>query len=236
MDELLGGRAAVEDAGIAFLQNDHATALDARVVGIHGGGDDVGEAHVGDEAAALVHLQHRFAAVLPFGDAHLAGQHAGFDADKRDRFGERERGADLLAVFARFHRRGAGDVFGALLRRAALMNGREAEIAGEAARGGAGVHPGQFERNQRQRQVFRAGDETALFRVEKRGGDAALVEMREQAGLFRRPLVRIAPAAGDEPGDRPARHAARRLHEHVQFVTIGEAPHDLADIVAGQGG
>ena len=77
----------------------------------------------------------------------------------------------------------AGNVFGALLRRAALVNGREAEIARQAARGRAGVHPRQFKRNQRQRQIFRPGDEPALFRVEKGGGDAALVEVREQAAF-----------------------------------------------------
>ena len=118
-----------------------------RIVGIHGGGDDVGKAHVRDEAAALVHLQHRLLAVLPFRDAHLAGEHSGFDADERNRLGQRKRRAHLLAVFARLERRGAGDVFFALLRRAALVNRREAEIAREAAGGRAGVHPRQFKRD-----------------------------------------------------------------------------------------
>ena len=58
VDQLARGRAAVEGAGVGFLQNDHAAALDARVVGVDGGGDEIGEAHVGDEAAALVDLQH----------------------------------------------------------------------------------------------------------------------------------------------------------------------------------
>ena len=131
------------------------------VVGIHGGGDDVGEAHVGDEAAALVHLQQRFPAVLPFGHAHLAGQHAGLDAHERNRLGQRKRGADLLAGFAGLERGGAGDVFGALLRRAALVNRRQAEIARQAARGRAGVHPRQFKRDQRQRQILWPGDKPA---------------------------------------------------------------------------
>ena len=190
--------------------------LICRIVGIHGGGDDVGETHVRDETPALFHLQQRLAAVLPFRDAHLAGQHAGFDADERQRLGERERGAHLLAVFARLERRGGGDVFCALLRRAALVNRREAEIAREAAGGRAGIHPRQFKRDERQHEIFRPGDEPALFRVQKRGGDAAFVVVLEQAVFLRRPLVRIAPAGGDEPGDRPARHAARGLHEHVQ--------------------
>ena len=134
-----------------------------------------------------------------------------------------------LRCLARLERRGAGDIFVALLRRAAFVNRREAEIARQAARGRAGVHPRQFKRDQRQRQIFRPGDETAVFRVQKRGRDAAFVVMLEQAIFLRRPLVRIASARGHQPRDRPARHAARRLHEHVQFIAVGKAPHDLAD-------
>ena len=57
VNQLLGRGSAVEDALVALFQNHHATALDARVVGVDGGGDEVGEGDVGDEAAALVHLQ-----------------------------------------------------------------------------------------------------------------------------------------------------------------------------------
>ena len=46
------------------------------------------------------------------------------------------------------------------------MNGREAEVAREAAGGRAGVHPRQFKRDERQRQIFGAGDEPAQFRVQ----------------------------------------------------------------------
>ena len=140
-----------------------------------------------------------------------------------------------LRLFARFHRRRGGDIFRALLRRAAFMDGRQAEIAGQTAGGGPGVHPGQFKRNHRQRKIFGPGDETALLRVKKSGGDTAFVKVREQRGLVRRPFVRIAPAAGDEPRDRPAGHVARGLNEHLQFIAIGKAPHDLADVIAGQG-
>jgi len=56
---LLGGRAAVPGAGIAFLEDDHAARLDAWVSGVDRGGHEVGVAHVGDEAAALVDLQER---------------------------------------------------------------------------------------------------------------------------------------------------------------------------------
>ncbi len=71
VDQLAGGRAAIEVAGVGLFQDHHAAALDARIVGIHGGGHEVGEAHVGDEAAALFHLQNRLFAVFPLGDATL---------------------------------------------------------------------------------------------------------------------------------------------------------------------
>ena len=217
VDQFLGGRAAVPNSRIAFLQNHHATALESGVVGLDGGGDDIGETHVRDEAAALVHLQQRFLPVLPFGDAHFAGQHAGFDADERNRFGQGEGGAHLFAVFPGLERGGVGNVFGALLRRAALVNRRQAKIARQAACGRARVHPGQLKRDQRQRQVLRPGDEPAVFRIQESRRDAAFVEVRQETGFCRRPFVRIAAAVGDQPGDRPARDPARSLHQHLQI-------------------
>ena len=123
----------------------------------------------------------------------------------------------------------------ALLGRAALVDGSQAEVARQAAGGGPGVHPGQLEGDQRQRQVLRALDEAAMLRVQERRGDAALVERRQQAGLLGRPLVGIARALGHEPGDRAARHGAGGLDEHRQIVAVGEAPHELADVVPGKG-
>ena len=106
--QLFGWGAAVEDALVGLFQNHHATALDARVVGVDRGGDKVGEGDVGDEAAALVHLQHRLLAVFPLGNAHFAAQHAGVDADVGDGLGEREGAAPGLAVFAGLRRSGRG--------------------------------------------------------------------------------------------------------------------------------
>ena len=178
----------------------------------------------------------RFLAVLPLGDAHLAGQHAGFDADEGDRFGEREGGADLLAIFAGLERRGAAHVVGALLRRAALVNGRKTEVARQAAGGRAGVHPGQLEGDQRQREILRPLDEPALLGIQERGGDAALVEVLAAdsflAGVH---SCELRPPLATSAGDRAARHGTGGLHQHVQFVAVGKAPHDLADIVPGQG-
>ena len=56
MDQLLRGCATIKDAGVALFQDDHATTLDAFVTGVHGGGHEIGESDVGDEAAALFHL------------------------------------------------------------------------------------------------------------------------------------------------------------------------------------
>ncbi len=154
-------------------------------------------------------------AVLPLGNANFAGEHSGLNPGERDRFGKRKCGADLLAFLTRLERRGAADVFGALLRRSALMNRRQTQIARKAARGSPGVHPRKFERNQRQREVLRPGDEAALLRVKGRGGDATLVEVLKQSRFRRRPFVRIASAVRDDTGDRPARHGAAGLHEHV---------------------
>ena len=98
-----------------------------------------------------------------------------------------------------------------------------------------GIHPGKFEGDQGQRQVLGPFDKAAVFGVQEGGGDAALVEGRQQAGLFGRPLVGVARALGDQPGDRAARHGAGGLDEHGQVITVGEAPHDLAHVVPGQG-
>ena len=134
-----------------------------------------------------------------------------------------------------FGRRGEGQVMVALFGRAPLMDGSQAEVAGQAGGGRPGIHPGKLEGNQRQRQVLGPLDEAAVLRVEEGGGDAALVEGRQEAGLFRRPLVGIARALGDQPGDRSARHGAGGLDEHGEVIAVGEAPHELAQVVPGQG-
>src|ERR1035441_6153356 len=54
--------------------NHHAGTLDAIVPGIDRSGNEIGEAHVGDEAAALFHVQERLLAVRPFRAANFAPQ------------------------------------------------------------------------------------------------------------------------------------------------------------------
>ena len=106
-------------------------------LGIHGGGDHVGEAHVGDEATAFFDLQYRFLALFPFGDADFAAQHAGFDPDERDGLGKGEGGADLAAVFAGFGRRSQGHVVSRCSGVPRSWMGRKTEIARQAAGGRA---------------------------------------------------------------------------------------------------
>ena len=55
--QLARRRPAIEGAGIALFDDHDARALDAFVAGIDRGGDEVGEAHVGDEASALLDVQ-----------------------------------------------------------------------------------------------------------------------------------------------------------------------------------
>ncbi len=208
-------------------------ALDARIVRIHRRGHEIGEAGVGDEAAALLHLQHRFPAFRPFGNAHLAAQHAGFDAHVGDRLGEAECAAPRFVLPS--PGRAAAHVELALLRRAALVDGRKRQASGQAAGGRAGVHPGQLKRHQRQRQVLRPFDEAAVRGIHEHAGDARFVERFQQAGLFRRPFVGVARARRHQPGHRSARHRPHRLHQHLQIVAIREAPENLPDIVSRQG-
>ena len=115
------------------------------------------------------------------------------------------------------------------------MNGGEGEAAGQAAGGGAGVHPGELECYQGEGEVLGTFDEAALGRVHEHAGDAGFVEGLEERLLVGGPLVGVAGAGGDQAGDRSARHGADGLHQHLEVVTIGEAPQNLADVVAGQG-
>src|ERR1039458_10134348 len=61
--QFLGGGSVVECALVGFFQNHNATALDARVVGGHGGGDEIRKRNIGNEPAALIYLQPGLLAV-----------------------------------------------------------------------------------------------------------------------------------------------------------------------------
>src|SRR6266704_2407097 len=104
MNKLLGRRAAIKDAGISIFEDDHATAFDPSVSRIDGGRNEVRMADVGDEASALIHLELRLFAFLPFCDCNFSAKHAGLDPDIRNGFGQCERTAPSLAIFARLWR------------------------------------------------------------------------------------------------------------------------------------
>src|ERR1035438_4353901 len=50
----------------SLRSEDHARALEARVVRFHRGRHEIGETHVGDEAAALLDAQYGFLSLHPF--------------------------------------------------------------------------------------------------------------------------------------------------------------------------
>ena len=215
MHQLFGSGAAIERARVSLFQNHHATALDARVVGVHRGGNKIGERNAGNEAAALVHLEHRFLAVFPIGDAHFAAHHAGVDAHVRNGLGQREGAAPGLAVFTRLRRSGELLVAGDLLQCAALVNGREREKSCQARGRRAAIDPREFKGRETEREILGSDDEAALFGLHEGRGDARTVEGVEHFILGRGPLVRIAFAGRHHAGHGSARHAARRCHKHL---------------------
>ncbi|KAF5038846.1 hypothetical protein DSECCO2_550040 [anaerobic digester metagenome] len=232
VDHLERGRAAVEQAGVGLFQDDHARGLDARVGGVHGHGGEIGEVHARDEAAALVDLEHGLLAFLPGIDSHLADEHAGVHADVGQGLGQAERAAPGGLV------RGRGaqaHVVVALFGGAALVDGRQGQVARQGAGGRAGVHPGQFEGDQGQGHVLGPLDEAALVRVEEDGGDAGLVEGGEQLVFLLVPFVGVARALGHQPGDQSPRHGAGGLDGHLEVEAVRETPHDLPDVVARKG-
>ena len=98
---------------------------------------------------------------------------------------------------------------------------------------GNGAGNGQGEKGQR--QILRPGNVSTLFGFQRGGGDAAIVIVLQQGVLGGGPFVRITAALSHQTRDWPARHAARGLDEHVQFITVGKAPHDLAHVIRRQG-
>ena len=122
MHQLLGRRTAIVDARVVLLQDDHAAALDPVITGIDSGRDEVGERHVGDEAAALVHVQDRLLAFLPLLHRHLAAQYSRIHSHVGDRLGQREGASLYLAILARLRRRKSLHVLRLLLLRAPLVD------------------------------------------------------------------------------------------------------------------
>src|SRR5208283_1518309 len=123
VNQLLGRSSAIEGSFVAVLENDNATAFDARIVGVDCGGDEVGKGDVGDEPAAFFHLQPGLFAVFPLCNAYLAAQHAGIDADIGDRLSQGEGSPPGFAGIAGLRWSRKRLVAGYLQRSAALVNG-----------------------------------------------------------------------------------------------------------------
>ena len=229
------GRPRIEDTRIALFEDDHATAADPFVGAIHGRGDEVGEAHVGDESAAFVHLEQWFLTIRPLGDTDLAAEDIGFDADEGQRLGQSESAAPGGAILAGSRRCRLGHVGNALFGRTAFVNRRQSQVSRQAAGRGAGVDPGQFEGDHRQHQVLGSLDEAAFAGIHESRGDAGLIKGLEELSLAFVPVVGIACPLGHQPGDWSPGDAPGGLHQHLYIVPLGEAPHDLTNVVAGQG-
>ena len=104
------------------------------------------------------------------------------------------------------------------------MNRRQRQAPGQRSRRRAGIDPRQFVCDQRQGQVLGTFQVAADFRIHVGRGDAGSVEILEQRVLFRRPFVGQPAAGRHQPGHRPARHRAYRLHQHPEVVAFGETP------------
>ncbi len=86
-----------------------------------------------------------------------------------------------------------------------------------------------------QREVLGADDESALFRLHKCRGDAGAVEGLHHLVFAGSPLVGVALAGGHQARHGAARHAARRLHQHLQVEPVGKAPLNLPHRIPGEG-
>ena len=212
MDQFFCRSAAVPEAGIVFVEDDHTARFNPRVGSFHGGGDEIGVAHIRDEPAALVHLQEWLLTVFPLGHPDFAIEQAGLDADVGQGFGQRKGAAPgFLAGLGA----GVAHVEIALFFRAAFMDRREREIASHRTGGGAGVHPGQFKYNQCVDEVLWTFDISTLGRIHEGAGQAGFVVSLQQFVFLGSPIVGVALALRDETRDRTARHAAGRLHKHL---------------------
>jgi hypothetical protein len=235
VNHLSRGRPAVEDAGITFFENDHATALDAWVARVHRSGNEIGESDVGDEAAPLLHLQDGVLVLLPLDDTQLAVQHPGIDSDVGNWLSETESATPGLAVFAGLGRRGQFHVAVSLLWCAALVNRSQRQAPGQARGCRPSIDPSQLKCHQSQRQISRTRDESALFRVHEHRRNSGTVKGFQHLGLSGSPFMGIPAALSHQFGHRPAGHGACRLHQHLKVVAICKAPLNLACHIGGQG-
>src|SRR6185369_10334631 len=156
MNELFRRRATIEDSGVAIFEDDHAASFDPEVTRIDGCRDEVRIADVGDKASALIDLELRLFAFLPFRDCNFSAQHSGLDADIRNRLRQGKRSAPGLAIFTRLRWARQPHVVFDLLRRATLVNRRQCETSCKTCGRCAAIYPCEFERDQCEREILRA--------------------------------------------------------------------------------
>jgi hypothetical protein len=183
---------------------------------------------VGDEAAALVHLQPGFFSVFPLGNAHFAADHAGFHAHIGNWFGEHKGSTPGLAILAGLGWGGQAHVTSHLLLSAALVNGRKGEATGKTRGGRAAVNPGQLKSGQRQSHVLGADNESALFRLHEGRCNSGAIKGLHHLALAGGPLVGVALAGGYHLRHGSPCYAAGRLNQHLQVKTISKTPLNLA--------
>ena len=89
--------------------------------------------------------------------------------------------------------------------------------------------------SQAQREILGADDESALFRLHESRRDSGAVEGVHHLVFARGPLVGVALAGGNQARHGAPRHAARRLHQHLQVKTVGVAPENLPHRIPREG-
>ncbi len=235
MDHFLGGCATIEDAWITLFQNDHAASLDSFIARVDGGGHKVREANVGDEPAALFHLEDGLFPRLPLDDAHLAVEHAGVHADIRNRLGQAESAAPGLAILAGLWGCRKLHVTILLLGGTALVNWCQGQTSSEAGGSSASVHPSQLKGHKSQREVSGSRNESTLFRIHKDRRDARLVKSVQHLRLGGGPLVGITAALRYQAGNGAARNGSNRLNQHLEVIAVSKAPLNLASSVGREG-
>ena len=228
-------RATIEDARIALFQNDHAASLDSVIARVNRGGHEVRESNVGDESAALLHLEDGFLPGFPLDDAHLAVEHAGVYADIGNRLGQAESAAPRLAILARLRGSRKFHVTILLLRGSALVNRSQGQTSGEAGGGSASVHPSQLKGHKRQREVPGSRNESTLFGIHKDRRNARLVKSFQHLRLGGGPLVGIAATLRYQASNRTPGNGSNRLDQHLEVIAVGKAPLNLAGGIGGEG-
>ena len=188
--------AAVVSPRVALFENDNAAALDALVARVHRRRNEIGEPDIGDEAAALFHLQDWLFARLPFHNAQLSIEHARVHANIGNWLSQAECTAPRFAIFAGLGRRGQLHVMPLLFGSTTLVNWSQRQATGQTRRCRAAIHPSEFKRHQCESQVLGTRKQSAVLRIHEHSRNAGAIKGIEEHSFFRSPVMGIAAAAG----------------------------------------